>query len=140
MLKHAIPLLGLLMAMPGYALPAFTGTDFSGIYDCTGNDEHDGKYQSAVTLKIVPSKSFDKYGAYTLSSEVPGLGTYEGYAAIQGTHMSMYFGLKEPKSQDYGTGIASFSKAKNGKWSFHLYYFEPTYNKGNYGLEDCLHR
>lgn len=52
-------------AIAGPAKPAFTGTDFSGVYDCKGNDAHDGDYQ----------------GAYTLTSEVPGLGTYTGSPA-----------------------------------------------------------
>lgn len=128
------------MALQVQAKPAFTGTDFSGIYDCKGNDEHDGEYKGAVTLKLVPERSFGDYSAYTLSSDVPGLGTYVGYAAVQGKHLSMYFGLNKPESKDFGTGIASFAKGKGGKWGFHLYYFEPEYNGGNYGLEDCTRR
>lgn len=125
------------------AKPAFTGTDFSGVYDCKGNDAHDGDYQGAVTLKLVPAQSFADHGAYTLTSEVPGLGIYTGYAAVMGKHMSFYFGLSEAGSKDYGTAIASFAKTKHGKkgkWSFHLYYYEPEYNGGNVGLEDCVRR
>jgi hypothetical protein len=141
MLKFLIPIATALVALTAQAKPAFTGTDFSGIYDCKGNDEHDGEYKGAVTLKLVPERSFGDYSAYTLSSEVPGLGTYAGYAAVQGTHLSMYFGLTAPDSKDFGTGIASFAKkGKGGKWAFHLYYFEPEYNGGNYGLEDCVRR
>ncbi|MGC4061344.1 MAG: hypothetical protein QM749_11075 [Aquabacterium sp.] len=143
MLKFLIPIVAAMAALSApaaQARPAFTGTDFSGVYDCKGNDEHDGEYKGAVTLKLVPERSLGDYGAYTLSSDVPGLGTYAGYAAVQGTHLSMYFGLTAPDSKDYGTGIASFAKGKGGKWTFHLYYFEPAYNGGNYGLEDCVRR
>jgi hypothetical protein len=128
------------IALSAQAKPAFTGHDFSGVYNCNGKDEHDGDCQGAVTLKLVPAQSFGEYSAYTLSSDVPGLGTYAGYAAVQGTHMSFYFGLSQPASKDYGTAIASFAKSKRGKWSFHLYYFEPEYNGGNFGLEDCVQR
>jgi hypothetical protein len=142
-LKFLIPTAAMLAALSVQAAqtrPAFTGPDFSGVYDCKGNDEHDGAYQGALTLKLVPAQSFGEYGAYTLTSEVAGLGTYSGYAAVQGKHMSMYFGLADPKPKDYGTGVASFAKGKSGKWTFHLYYFEPEYRGGNYGLEDCVRR
>jgi hypothetical protein len=130
-------------AIAAPAKPAFTGTDFSGVYDCKGNDAHDGDYQGAVTLKLVSAQSFADHGAYTLTSEVPGLGTYTGYAAVMGKHMSFYFGLSDAGSKDYGTAIASFAKTRQGKkskWSFHLYYYEPEYNGGNVGLEDCVRR
>jgi len=140
MSKLLIAAVAVATALTAQAKPAFTGTDFSGIYDCKGNDEHDGEYKGAVTLKLVPERSFGDYSAYTLSSDVPGLGTYAGYAAVQGMHLSMYFGLTQPDSKDYGTGIATFAQGKGGKWAFHLYYFEPTYNGGNYGLEDCTRR
>lgn len=138
-----IPVLAALAALSAQAKPAaHTAPDFSGTYDCKGKDEHDGNYKGALVLKLIPEKSFGQYGAYTLTSDVAGLGTYAGYVATQGTHMSMYFGLKEPNSKDYGTGVATFSKGKGkgGKWTFHLFYFEPEYNGGNFGLEDCVRR
>jgi hypothetical protein len=131
------------VAIGAQAKQPFTGTDFSGVYDCKGHDAHDGAYQGAVTLKLVPAQSFADHGAYTLTSEVPGLGTYTGYAAVMGKHMSFYFGLSEAGSKDYGTAIATFAKTrpgKKGQWSFHLYYHEPEYHGGNVGLEDCVRR
>lgn len=29
------------------AQPAFTGNDYSGVYECTGDDSHEGKYTPA---------------------------------------------------------------------------------------------
>jgi hypothetical protein len=139
-LKIFLAIATLAIALPAQAKPAFTGHDFSGVYNCHGKDEHDGDYKGAVTLTLVPTQSFGEYAAYTLSSDVPGLGTYTGYAAVHGMHMSFYFGLSQPASKDYGTAIASFAKSQRGKWSFHLYYFEPEYNGGNFGLEDCVQR
>jgi hypothetical protein len=51
----------------------------------------------------VSAQSFADQGAYTLTSEVPGLGAYTGYAAVLGMHMTFCFGLFEAGSKDYGT-------------------------------------
>ena len=32
--------------------PAFSGPDFSGVYQCTGLDMHEGEYKGKVTLKL----------------------------------------------------------------------------------------
>jgi hypothetical protein len=45
------------------ATPAFTRPDLSGIYDCTGNDEHEGRYAGTVTLEPVPGQSTGRFGA-----------------------------------------------------------------------------
>jgi hypothetical protein len=47
------------------------------------------------------------------------------------------FALTDQSTQDYGTGIASFSKNKAGKWSFSKYYYEPAFKGGNFGMERC---
>ena len=121
------------------AKPAFTGMDFSGIYDCTGDDSHEGKYTGTVTLELVPSQSVKQYGAYKFKLEVPEYGTYLGQAAANGTNMAMHFALTDQSTKDYGTGIASFKKSKAGKWSFSKYYYEPEFKGGNYGTEECTH-
>jgi hypothetical protein len=120
-----------------HAKPAFTGKDFSGIYDCKGDDSHEGKYTGKVTMELVPSQSVSQYGAYKFKLEVPGYGTYLGEAAANGTHAAMHFALTDQSTKDYGTGIASFKKNKAGKWTFVKYYFEPEFKGGNYGLEQC---
>ena len=122
------------------AKPAFTGHDFSGVYDCTGDDSHEGKYTGTVTMKLVPAQSSGEYGAYQFKLEVPNYGTYSGQAAAKGTHAAMHFALSDQSTKDYGTGIASFQKNKAGKWSFSKYYYEPEFKGGNYGMEQCTHR
>lgn len=122
------------------AKPAFTGSDFSGVYDCTGDDSHEGKYTGTVTMRLVPAQSLNQYGAYTFKLEVPDYGTYLGQAATNGTHAAMHFALTDQSTKDYGTGIASFKKNKSGKWSFSKYYFEPEFKGGNYGTETCVQR
>ena len=67
------------------AKPAFTGPDFSGVYECAGNDDHEGKYTGTVTFELVPAQSVGQYGAYRFKLEVPGYGAYPGQAAANGT-------------------------------------------------------
>lgn len=122
------------------ALPAFTGTDYSGTYDCTGLDAHEGNYSGTVTLALVRAQSTESYGAYDFTLDVPGFGTYRGHAAADGRAMAIHFALPDPSSADYGTGIANFSRNRDGKWSFRKFYYEPEYKGGNNGFEQCVRR
>lgn len=132
-------LLAALLPATAPAAPAFTGTDYSGIYDCTGDDAHEGKYTGVVTLALDRTQSVGEYGAYSFKLEVPGYGTYVGEAAAQGQQMAVHFALPDQSTRDYGTGIARFAK-KKGKWTFRKYYYEPEFKGGNYGTEDCVRR
>ena len=116
----------------------FNGQDFSGVYQCTGDDAHEGKYTGTVTMQLKPEHSRDKYASYDFKLEVPGYGTYLGHAAANGNHVAMHFALKDQSTRDYGTGIATIKKNKQGKWSFHKFYFEPEFKGGNTGVEDCV--
>lgn len=122
------------------AKPAFTGPDLSGVYTCEGQDDHEGAYQGTVTLSLVPAQSFGPYGAYLFKLEVPGYGTYPGEAAARGTEMAIHFALTDPSTKDHGTGIASFTKNAQGKWTFFKYYHEPEFKGGNFGTERCVQR
>lgn len=120
------------------AQPAFTGPDYSGVYQCTGEDAHEGKYTGTVTLKLNAAQSLGEYGAYDFKLEVPGYGAYPGHAAAQGDKLAIYFANTDPATRDYGTGIATIKKGKNGKPAFRKYYYEPEYKGGNHGIEDCV--
>ena len=120
--------------------PAFTGPDFSGVYECKGNDSHEGPYTGIVKLQLVREQSFAKYGAYSFTLEVPGYGAYPGHAAANGQTVALHFALTDQTTKDYGTGIAQFSKSKSGKWQFSKYYYEPEFKGGNYGTELCIQR
>ena len=122
------------------APPPYTGPDFSGTYDCTGEDSHEGPYKGTVTLALVRAQSTGAYGAYEFKLEVPGYGAYPGEAAAHGMEMAIHFANTDPKTQDFGTGIARFSRSKAGNWTFHKYYYEPQFKGGNFGTEDCVHR
>ncbi|MCB5206640.1 hypothetical protein [Methylovorus mays] len=116
----------------------FTGEDFSGVYQCTGDDAHEGAYTGTVTMTLKPEHSRGSYASYDFKLEVPDYGTYLGHAAANGRHVAMHFGLQDPTTHDYGTGIAVMKKTKVGKWRFHKFYFEPEFKGGNTGLEDCV--
>lgn len=120
------------------AAPAFTAQDYSGIYECTGNDAHEGKYTGTVTLKLKPAHSYSEYASYDFKLEVPGFGAYLGHAAGSGNVLAMHFALQDQTTKDFGTGVAKFSKNKQGKLSFHKFYFEPEFKGGNTGTEDCV--
>lgn len=119
---------------------AFTGPDFSGTYDCKGQDSHEGPYTSTVTLQRVKEQSTGRFGAYTFRMDVPGYGSYPGHMAADDRHAAIYFALTDPAPKDYGTGIARFSRAKSGKWQFSKYYYEPEFKGGNFGTESCVQR
>lgn len=140
MRKLAIFLAFLFAAGSVMAKPAFTGQDYSGVYDCTGDDSHEGKYTGKVTLKLNAAQSMGEYGAYDFRLEVPGFGTYPGEAVAQGDRLVMHFALTDPKTRDFGTGIATVKKNKQGKLGFHKYYYEPEFKGGNYGTEDCVRK
>lgn len=130
--------LALLVCASAQAAPApYTGPDYSGTYQCTGKDDHEGDYTGVVTLELVRTQSSGIYGAYKFKLDVPGYGSYPGQAAARGKDMAIHFALTDQSTHDYGTGIAAFSKTKAGKWSFSKYYYEPEFKGGNFGLERC---
>ena len=132
---------GLLVALAcaaTYADEPFTGTDYSGRYTCQGQDHSEGPYTGAVTLELVRQRSAGAYGAYLFKLEVPGYGAYPGHAAARGTSMAINFANTDTSQKDYGTGIATFTRAPNGKWRFTKFYHQPEYKGGNYGTETCV--
>lgn len=119
------------------AKPAFTAPDYSGVYECKGVDAHEGEYSGKVTMKRVPEQSTGNHGAYTFKLEVPGFGAYLGHAVSEDDKLAVYFALKDQATKDYGTGIATIKKGRNGKWAFKKFYYEPEYKGGNTGTEEC---
>ena len=119
------------------AKPAFTAPDYSGVYACSGVDAHEGKYTDTVTMQLVPEQSVGNHGAYRFKLEVPGFGAYLGHAVSEGDKLAIHFALNDQSTKDYGTGIATIRKGKNGKWVFKKFYYEPEYKGGNTGTEEC---
>jgi hypothetical protein len=123
-----------------HAQTPFNGTDFSGIYDCKGQDNSEGAYTGKVTISLVKEKSTGEYGAYKFKLEVPGFGAYPGHAAARDNNMAIYFANTDLSTRDFGTGIANFAKDKSGKWFFKKFYYEPEFKGGNFGIETCTSR
>lgn len=134
-------LLTLLAAMPVLAhAAAFTGTDYSGVYDCKGLDQHEGPYTGTVTLTRNTAQSSGEYGAYDFKLEVPGYGTYPGQAVSLDKQIAIHFALTDPTPKDYGTGIATVFKDRQGHIGFRKFYYEPEFKGGNNGTETCVRR
>ena len=139
--SHLILAVGMLLSYAAMAAPpAFTGNDYSGVYDCKGLDSHEGPYEGVVTMSLNREQSTGDYGAYAFKLEVPGFGLYPGHAATHGNQAAMHFALTDPAPKDFGTGIAEFSTNAAGKFNFHKFYYEPEFKGGNYGMEDCTQR
>ncbi|PTT83086.1 hypothetical protein DBR42_16265, partial [Pelomonas sp. HMWF004] len=124
-------------ALASAAPQPYTGADYSGRYDCQGLDDHEGPYAGTVTLALVREQSSGRHGAYRFELEVPGYGRYPGQAASNGAQMAIHFVLTDPSTQDYGTGIATFSKTRDGRWQFRKWYYQPAFKGGNFGSETC---
>lgn len=123
-------------ATPPAATAPFTGTDYSGVYTCRGEDHHDGKYKGTLTLKMDRMQSTGPYGAYSLTLKVPDYGTYTGEAVSLNKTLALRFALSK-SSDDHGLGIATVKTDHRGVVSFRKYYYEPDYKKGNWGMEEC---
>lgn len=123
-------------AAPGNPAPA----DYSGIYDCKGKDAHDGAYTAEVTLTKAPEHSVGNNTAYHFEMKVPGFGTYPGEAVAQGHYAAIHFANTDPKTGDAGTGLARFHKVHGNRWAFTKFYYEPGYQGGNHGTEDCVQK
>ncbi|MFT5452541.1 MAG: hypothetical protein ACI9N9_002034 [Enterobacterales bacterium] len=130
----------ILLSSITYAQADFSGIDYSGTYSCTGEDSHEGKYTGTVIIKLIVNQSYKKYGAYSFTLIVPEYGTYLGQAAAHENTMAAHFVLEDQSTKDYGTGIITFEKNSEGKWTFEKFYYEPEYKGGNYGIENCIQR
>ncbi|MDR2220561.1 MAG: hypothetical protein LBE24_08295 [Methylobacillus sp.] len=137
MKKLAVVLALAAMSGAAQAQPAFEGPDYSGVYECLGKDAREGEYTGIVTMQLVPEHSRGNHGAYAFKLEVPGFGVYPGHAVSEGDKLAIYFALQEPSTKDYGSGIATIRKGESGKWAFSKFYYEPEYEGGNTGTEEC---
>ena len=139
-MNRFVLLAALALPLTSNAGEPFTGTDYSGTYDCTGIDSKEGDYTGVVTLQFNPEQSSGAYGAYNFKLVVPDYGTYPGQAVSLGKTLAIHFALTDSRSKDYGTGIATVSKNRHGKLTFHKFYYEPEFKGGNNGVEDCVRR
>lgn len=138
-MKYLVLAISALLSISSYAEKTVYA-DYSGVYDCTGVDAHEGQYTGIVTMKLKPEHSHENYASYDFKLEVPDFGVYLGHAAANGSHVAMHFALTDQRTKDYGTGIAQMKKNAKGQWQFHKFYFEPEFKGGNTGVEGCVMR
>lgn len=139
-MKKAVPVLLALACLAAAPVARALTADFSGTYDCTGKDFKEGAYTGVVTLTRVVEHDARPYRAYQFQLDVAGYGSYPGHAAALGRQMAIHFANTDPKNADFGTGIASFTQDKKGRWGFKKYYYEPEFKGGNHGTETCVRR
>lgn len=133
-----IAMLALAGAAQAAGKPAFTGQNYSGVYDCNGSNDKVGDYEVTVSLKINRVSSYAKFGAYTYEVTTVNSTTYIGQAIANGNMLALSFPLKSGLNADHSIGIAKIVKNKQGHWSFRKYYYEEDNSGGNYGSEYCV--
>lgn len=129
----------LLSGVVATAQAAPAAPDWSGTYDCQGRDASEGPYRATVTLTRVAAHSKADRVAYDFRMEVPNFGTYLGHAVSHGVQLAIHFGLANPASKDFGTGLATV-QVRHGRTSFEKFYYEPAYKGGNHGTDHCIRR
>lgn len=128
----------------------FTGTDYSGVYSCVGNNAKIGNYNLLVTLQLNKMYSHRNLGRYDLTLETENSTTYAGQAIAKGSDMALTIEIIDGNAVIFSTGIARFKKIGNKRFSYVNHYYEsnqiintgetkaePT-NNGNDGSENCV--
>lgn len=138
MIKQSISFFFLISCcMSAFAMPPFTGHDFSGQYTCKGNNSSVGDYEVQVTLKLNTIISHDIYGVYDFSTESNNKATYVGQIMAKGKQFAMTFKLLGDKKDWFSTGMGYFKKSEKNQWFFHNTYYEPDGTGGNFGNDYC---
>src|SRR6188508_1345519 len=100
-MKYALIILVLLTSLNVNAgkISKSAWQDYSGVYTCTGDDAHEGKYTGTVTMALKPKHSHGTYASYDFKLQVPEYGTYLGHAAANGDNVAMHFALTDQKTK-----------------------------------------
>lgn len=132
------------------ATAKFTGTDYSGVYSCAGNNAKIGNYNLLVTFAINKAYSHRNLGRYDLTIETENSTTYGGQAMVNGNDMALTIEIVDGNAVIFSTGIARFKSLKNKRFSYSNYYYESNQitntgetkaepkNTGNDGSENCV--
>lgn len=68
MLKPFVVVTAALAAASAGARPAFSGPDFSGVYGCTGNEDHEGKYTGTGIASFAKARAASGHSTSTTTS------------------------------------------------------------------------
>jgi hypothetical protein len=138
------------LAAPKPATAKFTGTDYSGVYSCAGNNAKIGSYNLLVTFVINKAYSHRNLGRYDLTIETENSTTYGGQAIANGSDVALTIEIVDGNAVIFSTGIARFKQDKNKRLSYINNYYESNQitntgetraepkNTGNHGLENCV--
>lgn len=139
-LAYAI-FLSSLVAMPAHAKlgkAPMQPSNFSGVYECKGNNDSIGDYTVKVTLKIDTVNSKAGFSNYTYAMQTENGMTYNGYAVIENNQMASSIYMNDKPSAEMSVGVGSIKAIAKNRFSFTRKYFEPTDNEGTIGLETCM--
>jgi len=138
MIKHILCSVTLFLASASvYAMPPFTGTDYSGEYVCKGSNDNVGDYEVIVNLQLNTFTSHDIYGVYDFVSVSNNQPTYVGQVLAKGAQFAISFRLLSNDSLHFSTGMGAFKKTGFKRWRFNTTYYEPDGNGGNFGRDSC---
>lgn len=138
------------LAVSKPAAAKFTGTDYSGVYSCAGNNAKIGSYNLLITFELNKAYSHRNLGRYDLTIETENSTTYGGQAIVNGSDMALTIEIVDGNAVIFSTGIARFKQAKNKHFSYINHYYESNQiantgetkaepkNTGNYGTENCV--
>jgi hypothetical protein len=132
----AIALLG--VASVAQAKIPFSGKNYSGVYECKGNNDQVGDYTVTATLRLNNVSSSGTFGAYHYEVETENSVTYRGQVAADGNRLAISFNFSEKKNLDHSTGVAVVKRNAQGHWTFRRLYYEGDDNGGVYGSENCV--
>lgn len=138
MLKKVVAAVAFISAPAWASQPPFTGTDYSGVYNCTGMDSHIGEFKGTVDMQLDAKQSTGPYGAYRFRLTLADKSIYNGFAAAHADSLAIYFAHTDPVLKDYGVGIAKMTADPDGKPAFSKYYYGPEYEGGGHGMENCV--
>ena len=138
MLKKVIAAIAFISAPAWASPPPFTGTDYSGVYECKGMDSHIGEFKGTVDMQLNARQSTGHYGAYTFRLTLADKSVYDGFAAANADSLAIYFAHTDAALKDYGVGIARMAAGSDGKLAFSKYYYGPEYEGGGHGMENCV--
>lgn len=120
------------------AKPIFTGSDYSGVYDCKGSNSKVGDYEVQATLKLNRSISQGAYGVYDFNTETENFLVYRGQAIANGYKLALTFNLIDGLRASFSTGIADVKRMSSTRWAYTNHYYEPNGSGGDYGTEYCV--
>ena len=81
-----------------FAKPTFTGNNYTGLYECKGENSSIGAYDVVVALRLNRVSSHGKFGAYYYETETVNSTVYHGQAVADGNRLAISFNIRDKKN------------------------------------------